>query len=155
MIDKKTITRFWNKVKKTDDCWEWIACTNGTGYGRFKRNGKMILAHRFSYELLKGKILKGLQIDHLCRNRVCVNPEHLEQVTSKENLIRGFGACATNARKTHCIHGHEFTVENTYFDNIGRHCKICIRNKTRRYRLRHRKLKSKDEVYGWGFKSSP
>ena len=154
MIDKKTIVRFWIKVQKVNSCWEWTDFTHSDGYGKFRLNGKFVMAHRFSYEFLKEKIPEGLTLDHLCRNRKCVNPNHLETVTIKENLMRGFGACAVNARKTHCIHGHEFTPKNTYFDKIGRHCRMCIKDKTRRYRLRQKKLKSKDEVHGWGLKSS-
>ena len=122
--------RFWSKVEKTDFCWNWTATTS-SGYGTFKINKKTNLSHRLSYEDFYGKIPKGLQIDHLCRNKRCVNPEHLEAVTSRENTMRGNNITAVNARKTHCKYGHKFTEENTYlFDSKEgkkRCCRICRR----------------------------
>jgi hypothetical protein len=81
--------RFWEKVNKTDTCWLWIAATGRFGYGQFWSKNKMVSVHRFSYELCKGKIPKGMVLDHLCRVRHCVNPEHLEVVTGLENSRRG------------------------------------------------------------------
>lgn len=83
--------RFWRLVDKTDSCWLWLGAQNGKGYGRFTlsgRNGWKRSAHRYAYELLVGPIAAGLDLDHLCRNRLCVNPEHLEPVTRRENLRR-------------------------------------------------------------------
>ena len=79
--------RFWSKVNKTDTCWIWTAAKNQDGHGRF-RHGRLVLAHRFAYELLVGPIPKGLDLDHLCQNPACVNPAHLEPVTRKENTRR-------------------------------------------------------------------
>lgn len=85
--------RFWSKVNKTDTCWLWTRCRDGHGYGQFVlRDQKKVLAHRFAYELVVGPIPEGLDIDHLCRVRLCCNPAHLEPVTRSENLYRGWAA---------------------------------------------------------------
>jgi hypothetical protein len=105
--------RFWQKVDTSGDCWEWIAGRNQYGYGTFRANYKHWLAHRWAYTHLVAPIPDGLQVDHLCRNRGCVNPAHMELVTSGENTRRGISPSARNARKTHCIRGHEYTAENT------------------------------------------
>lgn len=83
-------------------CWEWIGTLSSEGYGRFEKD----LAHRVSYRRSVGPIPEGLQLDHLCRNRRCVNPEHLEPVTGRINTLRGETLPAMNAAKTECIHGH-------------------------------------------------
>ena len=80
--------RFWSKVDKTDTCWNWIA-GRSNGYGMIQINKKHKYAHRVSYEIFKGDIPEGLELDHLCRNRKCVNPDHLEAVSSRENTMRG------------------------------------------------------------------
>lgn len=125
------------KVDIKTNCWFWLGGKT-SGYSMFVFNNKTVLGHRWFYEQKNGVIPKGLQIDHLCRNRSCVNPEHLEAVTQKVNLLRGEGACAKNARKTHCKRGHKFTPDNTYSHRgYGRRCIAC-----QRYRLNMwRKLK--------------
>lgn len=117
-------TRFWSYVEKTDNCWLWKRSVNKDGYGNFSCKGTVVKAHRFSY-LLNHEIKDGLQLDHLCRNRSCVKPEHLEPVTQAENLKRGI---YWQTLKTHCKHGHPFSVENTYITKQGwRMCKTCGR----------------------------
>ncbi len=124
---------FWSKVDKTDSCWNWIAGKNQKGYGTFETE-KTQMAHRISYEDVKGDIPKGLVIDHLCRNRACVNPEHLEVVSNLENIQRGLTGKINhhNSKKTHCLKGHEFTKENTYLSSKGsRECRACHRIRER------------------------
>lgn len=117
--------RYW---VRGDGCWEWLSNKTKAkgGYGRISRGGKMVLAHRFMYERAKGPIPDGLTLDHLCRNRLCVNPGHLEPVTLRENALRGVGPTAINARKTHCIRGHRLNEKNTYTKTGGRSCRACV-----------------------------
>lgn len=124
---KLSIDRFNNLwiSDKEMNCWLWLGGLDKDGYGHFKVNKKTIQAHRFSYEHHKGPIPDGLVIDHLCRNPSCVNPEHLEAVTHKENLNRGIHR---NSIKTHCKNNHKFTPENTHVDKNGwRYCRECRR----------------------------
>lgn len=126
--------RFWSKVQLDADtgCWQWTACT-ADGYGRFHlRRGKVPPTHRLSYEWLVGPIPEGLHIDHLCRNRGCVNPDHLEPVTPKVNILRGVGPSAQHAVKTHCPSGHEYTTENTYKYRGMRMCVECRKEASRK-----------------------
>ena len=137
--------RFWPKVNKNGEggCWLWTAGQNGTGYGRFDKS----VAHRFSYTLLVGPVPEGLDLDHLCRVRHCVNPAHLEPVTRSENLRRGdTGKHATGEviaerqrRKTHCPRGHAYSPENTYVlptRPTARYCRQCHLEHTRERRAR-------------------
>ncbi len=129
--------RFWSKVDKSGECWEWTASKMSAGYGQFSLDGRLWLAHRVAYELLVGEIPEGLQIDHLCRNRACVNPDHLEAVTQQTNTLRGEAPSAANARKTHCDSGHPFDEANTYIKPDGaRDCRVCHRERVRRHRAR-------------------
>ena len=112
-------------------CWLWVAKQNGHGYGSLRvgsiaGRGNNAVAHRIAYELLVGPIPEGLTLDHLCRVRNCVNPEHLEAVTHRVNILRGSGASARNAAKTHCKHGHPLVPENIYRNPNGyRVCAKC------------------------------
>jgi hypothetical protein len=113
-------------VTKTDNCWIWNGPIDKGGYGRTGVDGKDRASHRLIYEHFKGSIPEGLQIDHLCRNRRCVNPDHLEPVTLQENLRRGFGPAALNRRKVVCMRGHALSGENLYVNPRGqRQCKAC------------------------------
>jgi hypothetical protein len=122
--------RFWNKVNKSENgCWGWKAGKTDRGYGTFRFNGQTWRAHRFSYLLTKGELIEGLVIDHLCRNIICVNPDHLEQVTQLENSRRGIQREVMLSR-THCKNGHEYT------DKVNkkghRVCDICAKAKWKR-----------------------
>lgn len=139
--------RFWSRVDKLSSpngCWLWTGSRITSGYGRitFTEDGRerLVVAHRWSYEALVGPIPDGLVLDHLCRVRHCVNPAHLEPVTQFENVMRGFGVGALASRQTHCVHGHEFTPENTHIrkDNGQRVCRACTAEASRRHRARAR-----------------
>lgn len=127
--------RFWSKVDRSaaGGCWVWTAAT-ACGYGRFAvSHGQLVQAHRFAYELLVGPIPEGLELDHLCRNRACVNPAHLEPVTTRVNLLRGVGASAQNVLKDRCPNGHSYSSIRK--DRGDRECVECRREKQRaRYR---------------------
>lgn len=125
-------------VVRYGGCWEWMASRTHEGYGRVRWQRRNANAHRVVYELLVAPIPNGLTIDHLCRNRWCVNPAHLEPVPLRENIARGRGVGVLNAAKTHCKHGHEFTPENTYTNvkDGKRHCRECGRQANRRSRAR-------------------
>lgn len=114
--------RFWAKVEKTDSCWIWKGSKTPANYGLFWTNIKKIYAHRFSYQEANGDIPDGLVLDHLCRNPACVNPQHLEAVTHKVNILRGVGLSAQNARKNKCKRGHDFDIVRK---NGSRCCSIC------------------------------
>lgn len=117
---------FWMKVNKTEGCWFWEGSTNNQGYGAFAIEGKRYYAHRLAYVWLRGGIPDGMVIDHLCRVRNCVNPNHLEVVDFRENVLRGVGPTAVNASRTHCKRGHELAGDNLYIRPNGyRNCKSC------------------------------
>lgn len=124
--DSCKLGEFEVKVDKTLwGCWLWIGRVDNDGYGIFRLGGKSRKAHRVAYETYKETIPSGLTLDHLCRVRNCVNPDHLEPVTNRENFLRGDNLMARFALATHCKNGHEFTQDNIYTSPIGRKCKTC------------------------------
>ena len=129
-------------VERGSGCWEWQGSRTPDGYGRINSGGRGVPlpAHRVSYELHVGPIPEGFEIDHLCKNPGCVNPAHLEAVTHKENIRRGLSPAALNARKTHCVNGHEFTSENTKIERRGRKCRTCANEVLRKNYQRQREM---------------
>lgn len=121
-------------------CMEWTGGLNGVGYGQFyagrsslSQTGK-VYAHRWAYERVKGPIPDGMFLDHLCRNRRCVNPSHLEPVSPRENVIRGISPAAQHSKKTHCPKGHPYLGENLRITNGARFCRECARIAAQRAR---------------------
>lgn len=113
-------------------CWLWLGGTFRNGYAHVRVGGKSRLGHIVMYELFKGAVPAGLQLDHLCRVRSCINPDHLQPVTARENMRRSPVALAgINAKKTACIHGHNFTEENTGWWAGKRYCRECSRQRDR------------------------
>jgi hypothetical protein len=142
---RRAEARFWPKIDRfgpTPDhapelgpCWLWTAAKNNNGYGTFtlflEGQRRKVLPHRWLYELVKGPIPPGLEVDHLCNTRACLRPSHLRPATHRENTLRGNSVSAQMARKTHCKHGHEFTPENTVQEAAGRRCRACRLNRQR------------------------
>jgi hypothetical protein len=140
--------RFWPKVNKQQDgCWMWSAFKNPGGYGMFSVRGRMVLAHRFLYEITRGPIPPyepgAYELDHvICSNSGCVNPEHMRLVSHRANMLRGNGPFARKARQTHCMHGHEFTQENTKRVKSmapgTRACRACYRKQDAKRRAKRK-----------------
>lgn len=116
-------------------CWLWCAALTRDGYGRIRTNRQDLLVHRVVYELLVGPIPDGLELDHLCRNRACCNPAHLEPVTHAENKRR---AAAAATPRSHCPYGHALDEVNTYAQGGRRRCRECQRRYDRDRQLRDR-----------------
>lgn len=135
--------RFWGHVDirtNIDECWTWKRSLTGGGYGQFHIEGLVFKAHRVAYEFTIGPIPDGLVLDHLCRNRACVNPWHMEPITQQENTLRGDRAAMSAAQvrrhraRTHCRYGHKMTPENTYSppkQPSSRTCRTCRNDRSR------------------------
>lgn len=139
LVTPSVSERFWAKVEMRGECWEWVAGKVGTGYGHFAQGGpdKMIMAHRWSFEAMVAEIPEGLELDHLCRNKACVNPEHLEPVTHAVNIERNPNAInKTCADVTECPQGHKYDEQNTRIYKGHRNCRACARRHTANYRAR-------------------
>lgn len=123
---------FWDRVQKTATCWLWPISEGH--YGEISVHGKRVGAHRYAYESVHGPIPDGLDMDHLCRNPRCVNPDHLEPVTPRENTLRGISPIARNARAEFCIRGHHFATDATVDAKGHRRCRPCHREYQRKRR---------------------
>ena len=130
----ETTDRFLSKVEKTDSCWNWTAACFNNGYGAFKHNAEQWYAHRYSYTAFVGDLIGGLVVDHLCSNKKCVNPKHLEQVTYQENMVRAY------SKRKHCKYGHD--LDGIRRKNQIRYCKTC---NNQRERERYHKKKANIE----------
>lgn len=119
-------------------CWIWLGPLrdNKEGYGGASYQGKTYRAHKLVYQLLRAEVSKGLTLDHLCRNRICCNPDHLEPTTWKINIHRGIGVAPKNLAKSHCPQGHLYDEANTYHWNNQRFCRTCSRGYKRNYNRR-------------------
>lgn len=126
------LIRFWEKTAYVGDCILWTACTHPGGYGKFSVRHTMIYAHRWLYEQMQGPILRDLCLDHLCRNRCCVNLAHLRLVDVKTNTLApgSLSRSRLNLIKTHCPRGHAY---NYLAPSGGRRCRVCD------YALRHKR----------------
>ena len=127
------LERFGLKVSpQTNGCWLWIGGKQGNGYGNYGAGGKQYTVHRFLYEVVRGPVPRGLELDHLCRQRNCVRPSHLEAVTPTENKLRGMGVGGINHRKTHCQNGHPLVPQKSKPHH--RFCPICANERHREWR---------------------
>ena len=138
---------FWARVspEPNSGCWLWDGGWHSNGYGAFYDGQRSGMAHRFAYRCFVGEIPDGLQLDHKCRVRCCVNPDHLQLVTSGQNTMLGFGPTAVNHRKDTCNHGHLLTPENVRISmrdgRPRRHCRTCARrHKKKDYRRKLMKI---------------
>jgi hypothetical protein len=148
-FERARIERFWERVDRSagpQQCWPWTGSRNWLGYGRAKVRGRHSNAHRIAYLLAGRPIPAGFQVDHLCRVRACCNPQHLEAVPARENVLRGEAPSAQNASKTHCSRGHSFEGSNLVVTKSKnqryRECRTCQRERVRRYRARRREADS-------------
>jgi len=129
------LDRLADRFAVDDGCWEWTAGHMKGGYGIVRVDGRQCLAHRVIYELLVGPIPEGKELDHLCRNTGCVRPSHLEPVKHRENVLRGEGLAARQAKQTHCGKGHLLSGSNLRMQGRKRVCRRCNMESCSRWRL--------------------
>lgn len=139
--EREVQARFWSKVDRPDDeeCWLWTGNRNPNGYGMWKLEGVQRSVHLWSYEWMVGPVPEGLEIDHKCRVRHCLNPRHLEAVTHQENMLRSQSPVAENAAKRYCPRGHALVEGNLVASTAkraARQCLTCSREMAREYRAR-------------------
>lgn len=133
--------KFWTRVEKTDGCWQWRGSVTGYGYGQYGHGlpGLTMRVHKLAWEAQNGPVPVGLVLDHLCRNRLCVRPDHLQAVPNRVNVLRGEGLSAVNARKRHCRRGHPFSDRDA---DGRRRCEQCERIKYEARLIRDRERRS-------------
>ena len=151
----KVEERAWKKIETIPECgcWMWVGATKKKGYGSFAVGGVSFGAHQVIYALYKGLVPKGLQLDHLCRVRSCVNPDHLEPVTSLENRLRGESLVFKASRSSYCKNGHIYNAKNTRYVSLpdgytGRACRVCDKEAARA-RRRNKKRAFALAVVAW------
>lgn len=141
VMDDELSVRWWQKVMPTDGCWHWVGAKSAEGYGKMClwQGGiqKAYKAHRIGYEYLVGLVPEGMELDHICRNRLCVNPAHLEVVPHRVNTLRGESFSARNAVKTHCPRGHVLLPRS----GNSRACRECSAERMRRHRAKQKEEK--------------
>lgn len=148
----RTKTKFFQRLRECrrgpEECWLYPGKLDPAGYGRTCINNRKLQAHCLSYEHFVGKVPEGLELDHLCRNRACINPAHLEPVTAQVNVRRGMSFAAENAKKTHCPKGHAYSPENTRINvNGSRECRTCCRATGREFaRAKARKRREANQA---------
>ena len=114
-----------DRFDKTGECWIWTAAKSSAGYGQTFQDGRVVYVHRVVYELAVGEIPQGYEVDHLCHNRACARPDHLEAVTPTENRRRQHEHYSHNRAKTHCPKGHPYSGSNLYMSGTNRKCRAC------------------------------
>lgn len=146
-LDSRLSAKVWQRAipEPNSGCWLWIGSIHSNGYGRVYGDGRHWNAHRFVYTKLVGVIPNELQLDHLCRNTLCVNPAHLEPVTARVNTMRSQAITAKNAQATHCKRGHELTGNNVITTKLGRNCRTC-RNQQRLEYFGRLSREQRDEI---------